>query len=115
MPPLTGIATQEQLINYILDVQVSMCATIGLRVQMHHFGTPDGWGRAFDEGYFGGDGAVASHTKNFLQADFRKPMHSIQPAHRQLGHEDAIEVNQAEAHMGYNASKQRNAGSLVLG
>ena len=27
LPSLAGIATQEKLINYILDVQISMCAT----------------------------------------------------------------------------------------
>ena len=115
LPSLAGIATQEKLINYILDVQVSMCATVGLKVSMQAFGTPSSWHEPDDRGYFGGDGNIASHTNNFLEADYCKPMHLIQPKHRTLSHEDAVEVNQAEATMGFEASKQRNKGSLVLG
>ena len=115
VPPLAGLSTQKQLINYILDVQVALCATIGLRLTIDHFGTPADWHEAFDQGYFGGDGAIAGYAKNFLGTDYRKPMHLIQPKHRELAYEDAVEVNQAEASMGYNASKQRNRGSLTLG
>lgn len=160
LPPLAGAATQEKLINYILDVQVSLCATVGLRVSMAAFGVPKDWGMSDDavaerarsddrplsgarparepsaetrasrlshspvarrfapdarQGYFGGDGALAKNTENFLGTDYRKPMHMIQPAHRQLDHAAAIEVNQAEAAMGYQASKARNNGSIRLG
>ena len=115
LPSLAGIATQEKLINYILDVQVSMCATVGLKVSMQAFGTPSSWHEPDDRGYFGGDGNIASHTNNFLEADYRKPMHLIQPAHRDLDHATHIEVNQLEAHRGMMASKQRNMGSIHLG
>jgi len=114
LPPLT-VNTQAQLINYILDVQISLCATIGLRVGIHHFGAPKDWHIADDQGYFGGDGALAKNTENFLGADYHKPMHMIQPAHRELGHSAQIEVNQAEAAMGFAASKARNNGSIRLG
>ena len=82
---------------------------------MYHFGTPSDWSVADDSGYFGGDGHLASHHNNFLEANYRKPMHMIQPAHRELGHAAAIEVNQAEASMGFHASKARNQGSIRLG
>lgn len=115
VPPLAGKSTQQQLISYILDIQISLCATIGLRVGIYHFGTPTDWTSADDSGYFGGDGKLASHHHNFLEADYRKPMQSIQPAHRELDHRAAIEVNQAEATMGFHASKARNQGSIRLG
>jgi len=115
VPPLTGVSTQEKLINYILDVQISLCATVGLRVGIHHFGAPKDWCQSDDQGYFGGDGALANMDNNVLGADYRKPMHMIQPAHRQLDHAAAIEVNQAEASMGFQASKARNNGSIRLG
>ena len=43
LPPLQGLNTQKQLINYILDVQISMCATVGLRVHPAAFGVPADW------------------------------------------------------------------------
>ena len=115
VPSLTGVATQQQLINYIIDVQISMCATIGLRVRPATFGVPKDWSATDDVGYFGGDGQLSSMDENFLQADYRKSMHQIQPKHRQLEHEDAIEVNRAEAEMGFQASKARNRGSVMFG
>lgn len=115
LPPLAGASTQQQLINYILDVQISLCATIGLRVNFAHFGTPQDWMSADDHGYFGGDGNLPGFANNFLGADYRKPMHMIQPAHRSISHGDAIEVNQAEAAMGFAQSKARNQGSIRLG
>jgi hypothetical protein len=68
-----------------------------------------------DDGYFGGDGAMPSNAKNFLEADFRKPIHLIQPKHRGLNHEDEVDINLAEAKDGFEASKRRNAGSVLLG
>jgi len=115
VPPLAGVATQQQLINYIIDIQISMCATIGLRVKPGHFGIPADWSQADDSGYFGGDGQLSSNAANFLGADYRKPMHMIQPQHRELSHEASIEVNKAEAEMGYHASKARNQGTIRLG
>ena len=115
VPSLSGVSTQQKLINYIIDVQISMCATVGLRVNMYNFGCPLDWNEKDDEGYFGGDGALAANSANFLGADYRKPMHLIQPAHRGLDFAAATEVNQAEAHMGFEASKNRNMGSIRLG
>ena len=115
LPSLAGIATQEKLINYILDVQVSMCATVGLKVSMQAFGTPSSWHEPDDRGYFGGDGNIASHTNNFLEADYRKPLHLVQPAHRDLSFEDSVAINQQEAHIAMQAARRRNAGSIALG
>ena len=115
LPPLAGKATREALIGYILDVQISMCTTVGLRVTLQAFGTPADYGQVHDQGYFGGDGALALNTHTALQADYHKPMHLIQPAHRDLDHATHIEVNQIEAHRGMMASKQRNMGSIHLG
>ena len=115
VPPIAGVSTQTALINYIIDIQISLCRTVGLRVSAASFGVPADWGGAADEGYFGGDGALPLNANNFLAADHRKPMHLIQPAHRQLDHAAAIEVNQAEAALGYAKSKARNQGSVLLG
>jgi len=115
LPPLSAAAGKEALINYIMDVQISLCATIGLRVTVQHFGAPNDWGGAEDQGYFGGDGMLAHNAKNYLEADYRKPMQNIQPAHRGLSMQDACEVNQAEASMGFEAAKARNRGSVHLG
>jgi hypothetical protein len=145
LPPLRGMSTQKQLINYILDVQISLCATIGVRVNAYNFGIPADWTDEDDQGYFGGgetalstrardcarvlsvlkaerspmrasvDGSLPKNAENFLQADYRKPMQMIQPAHRELDHSAAIEVNQAEAAMGFQRSKARNQGSIRLG
>lgn len=115
LPPLAGISGQEGLINYIIDVQISLCASIGLRATAQDMGAPADWGGADDAGYFGGDGHLAGNAKNYLEADYRKPMTHIQPAHRGLDHRDACDVNQAEASMGYEAAKRRNQGSFALG
>ena len=50
LPPLTGMSTQEKLINYILDVQISLCRTVGLRVSLAAFGVPKDWSTADDLG-----------------------------------------------------------------
>jgi len=115
LPPLTAAAGKEALMNYIMDVQVSLCASIGLRATLQDFGAPHDWTTQDDQGYFGGDGNLAHNAKNYLEADYRKPMQHIQPAHRGLGHADACEVNQAEASMGFEASKRRNQGTFTLG
>ena len=115
LPPLSGAAGKEALMNYIMDVQGSRCATVGLRCTMQHFGAPQDWGNVDDQGFFGGDGALPLNAKNYLEADYRKPMANIQPAHRGLSMQDACEVNQAEAAMGFEAAKARNRGSVFLG
>ena len=115
VPSLNGVAGQRKLIEYIMDIQISLCATIGLRVRKQHFGAPADWDTADDQGYFGGDGALPSNAKNFLEANYSKPMGLIQPKHRGLGYEDSAEVNRAEAADAYNAAKLRNAGSIAFG
>jgi hypothetical protein len=115
LPPLSGSPGKEGLMTYIMDVQISLCATIGLRCTMQAFGAPRDWNGVDDQGYFGGDGAMPLNAKNYLEADYRKPMQNVQPAHRGLSMHDAAEVNQAEANMGFEAAKRRNAGSVMFG
>lgn len=115
LPPLSSAAGKEPLMNYIMDVQISLLMAVGLRATPQDFGAPMDWGTSDDLGYFGGDGQMPLNAKNFLEADFRKPMNNIQPAHRGLSMQDACDVNQAEAQMGYEASKRRNQGSFSLG
>jgi hypothetical protein len=46
LPSLSGVASQHALMEYIMDVQISLCATIGLRVNKRNFGAPADWGTA---------------------------------------------------------------------
>jgi len=115
LPDLGRVAGNKGIIDYILDVQVSMLRTIGLRATPQDFGAPADWMRSDDAGYFGGDGQLAQNEKTYLQTDFNKPLQSIQPAHRNLTQADAIEINQFEARNGFEASKRRNQGSVFLG
>ena len=114
VPPIAGHG-QEYLMRYIMDVQISLCMTIGLRVNFRSFGAPADYGAEDDSGYFGGDGAMPSLAKNALGADYRKPLHLVQPAHRDLSFEDSVAINQQEAHANMMAARRRNAGSISLG
>merc|ERR1711998_309874 len=56
LPKLTA-NSEEALIGYILDVQISMCASVyGKVLTPQNFGAPLDFGTADDKGYFGGDG-----------------------------------------------------------
>ena len=115
LPKLQG-NSEIALINYILDVQISMCASVnGVVLTPQNFGAPINFGREDDEGYFGGDGRLAKNVENYMTSDFRKPMHMVQPAHRGLSKEDAAQVNLDEANAAYERTRRRNQGAVVLG
>ena len=114
LPPISG-GSQTYLMRWIMDVQISLCATIGLRVNFQNFGAPADFDSSDDKGYFGGDGAMPHLANNFIEADSRKPLHLVQPAHRNLTQEDSIAINQQEAAVGFAAARRRNAGSVQLG
>ena len=116
LPPLSTVGGENGVIAYILDVQISMLASaLRLRATPQSFGAPPNFGRQDDEGYFGGDGHLAKNVQNYMDADFRKPMHMIQPAHRGLNSEDSSQVNLEEAHHGFQQARARNMGSIRLG
>lgn len=116
LPPLTKAGGAKKVIAYIIDVQISLCRTIGLGVAPMHFGCPDGWNTGDDEGYFGGDGYDALHVDNYTKANMNKQMHELQPAHRGLqSFQEHADMNHDDARNGYEASKRRNAGSIHLG
>lgn len=114
--PKLNANSEIGLINYILDVQISMCASVmGVVLSPQNFGAPPNYGREDDQGYFGGDGALAKNVENYMQADYRKPMHLVQPAHRGLGREESAQVNLDEANAAYERTRMRNQGSVMLG
>jgi len=117
LPPLNASGTKEEVVAWIIDVQIKTIA-IGTRivgVTPQHLGAPADLAAPDDEGYFGGDNYLARSTENYLQNKTHQPMHKVQPAHRGLGMEDSQIVNREEANMGFNQAKQRNAGSIRLG
>lgn len=115
LPPL-NVNSEEGLIAYIMDVQISMCASaFGKVLTPQNFGAPADFGSADDKGYFGGDGTLAMNVKNYMEADYRKPMHMIQPAHRGLSKEESAQVNLDEANAAFERTRARNRGSVMLG
>lgn len=115
VPPITTAGGVPAVINWILDVQVSMCSSIGLRVDASAFGAPYDLGAKEEDAYFGGDGELAACTITALEADKRKPLMSMQPAHRGLSLADAADLNMQEATHGANLNRERNRGQVVFG
>jgi len=118
LPPLKASGTKDELVAWIIDVQIKTIA-IGAKivgVQPRHLGVPTDWAAADDVGYFGGDNYLAKSTENYMTGNLPpQPMHKVQPNHRGLSMEDAQMVNREEAQMGFSQAKARNAGSIRLG
>ena len=51
----------------------------------------------------------------YSRTELKARVRDLRAEHRQLDHAAAIEVNQAEAALGYAKSKARNQGSVLLG
>mmetsp|Transcript_43018 Transcript_43018/g.113000 ORF Transcript_43018/g.113000 Transcript_43018/m.113000 type:complete len:181 (-) Transcript_43018:284-826(-) len=114
--PKLNVVSEAGLINWIIDVQISMCASYnGVVLSPLNFGAPADLGKVDDDGYFGGDGYLAKNVENMMQADYRKPMHMVQPAHRGLSSDIAAQVNLDEANAAYQRTRARNQGSVALG
>uniref|UniRef100_A0A7S2MIZ4 Uncharacterized protein n=1 Tax=Haptolina brevifila TaxID=156173 RepID=A0A7S2MIZ4_9EUKA len=118
LPPLKASGTKDELMAWIIDVQIKTIA-IGAKivgVQPRHLGAPADWGNADDMGYFGGDNYLAKSTENYANGNLPpQPMHKVQPAHRGLNFEESQIVNREEAASGFSQAKARNAGSIRLG
>lgn len=115
VPAITVAGGAPAVINWILDVQVSMCASVGLRIDPTAFGAPWDLGSTEKDEYFGGDGEIAACTAAAMEADHRKPLTSMQPAHRGLSREDAADLNMQEAAHGAHLNRERNRGQVVFG
>jgi len=116
LPHLNPSAGKEMLIEFIIDVQVSMMRSgLGMRVSPQFFGAPHDFQNDDDEGYFGGDGYLARKDMELATKEFNVPLAKVQPNHRGLSFEDNVQVNLEEAHNAFQRSKARNQGSIMLG
>ena len=115
VPKISSAGGVDSLIRWVLDVQISCCMSIGLRASLQDFGAPKDFGSADDQGYFAGDKGQSAYCSRNLSNVARHPMSAIQPAHRNLGADEAIEKNQEEAHSGFLENQRRNRGTVQFG
>lgn len=113
--PRLSARDADGLIAWILDVQVSMCASIGLTVTFADFGMPADFGEVNDGGYFGDEKHHPMCANNYLDADYNKPLSEVQPAHRNISLTEAAKINEKEAKDAAQSNRQRGNASFVLG